>query len=174
MLYHSYTLREKLGNPFSLRNGLEWCTSYYLLYSVYGAETCELVGSFLLLQLQDLDIDTGLYQDDGLAISNATPRETENIKKQTSHIFSLQNGLLIIIDANKQIIIFLDITFNNNTYQPFTKPSTMLQYVHRKSNNPLITTKNIPAGINKWLSSLSSDKALYNSCVLVSMCHKLC
>ena len=49
-----------------------------------GAETCELVGSFLLSQLQNLDLNIGLYRDDGLAISNAAPRDTENIKKETS------------------------------------------------------------------------------------------
>ena len=44
-----------------------------------GAETCELVGSlssFSFLQ----NINIGLYRDDGLAISNATPRETDNRK----------------------------------------------------------------------------------------------
>lgn len=128
-----------------------------------GAETCELVGSFLLSQLQDLDINIGLYRDDGLAISNATPRVTENIKKEICRVFN-QNGLRITIEANKQIINFLDVTFNlsNSTYQPFTKPNTTLQYVHRESNHPPITTKNIPAGINKRLSSLSSDKASFD------------
>ena len=38
----------------------------------------------------------------------------------------------------------------------------MLQYVHRESNHPPVTTKNIPAGINKRLSSLSSDKASFD------------
>ena len=58
---------------------------------------------------------------------------------------------------------FLDVTFNLNrsTYQPITKPNTSLQYVHHESNHPPITTKNIPAGINKWLSSLSTDKASF-------------
>ena len=74
------------------------------------------------------------------------------------------NGLRITIEANKQIINFLDVTFNLNrsTYQPFTKPNTSLQYVHRESNHPPINTKNIPAGINKRLSSLSSDKAFFD------------
>ena len=97
-----------------------------------GTETCELVGSFLLSQLQDFDI--GFYRDDGLAISNATPRGTENIKEQICRIFS-QNCLCITIEANKQIINFLDVTFNlnSNTYQPFTKPNTTLQYIPAKA-----------------------------------------
>ena len=128
-----------------------------------GAETCELVGSFLLSQLQDLNINVGLYRDDGLATTNTTPRNTENIKKEICRIFN-RNGLRITIEANKKIISFLDVTFdlNNSTYQPYTKPNTTLQYVHRESNHPPITTKNIPAGINKRLSSLSSDKASFD------------
>ena len=125
------------------------------------------MGNFLLSQLQNLNIDVGLYRDDGLAITNATPRTTENIKKEICRIFN-NNGLRITIEANKQIINFLDVTFNldQNTYQPFTKPNTSLQYVHRESNHPPITTKNIPAGINKRLSSLSSDKASFDQAAL--------
>ena len=74
------------------------------------------------------------------------------------------NGLRITIEAHKQIIIFLDVTFNLNksTYRSFTNPNTTLQYVHCKSINPPITTKNIPAGTNKRLSSLSSNKAFFD------------
>ena len=115
------------------------------------------------ITLKDLNINVGLYRDDGLAITNATPRNTENIKKEICRIFN-SNGLRITIEANKQIINFLDVIFNLNrsTYQPFTKPNTSLQYVHRESIHPPITTKNIPAGINKRLSSLSSDKASFD------------
>ena len=153
ILIHKHTPWQKKGNAtFDVTMG-----------SYDGAETCELVGSFLLSQLQDLNINVGLYRDDGLAITNATPRNTENIKKEICRIFN-SNGLRITIEANKQIINFLDVTFNLNrsTYQPFTKPNTSLQYVHRESNHPPITTKNIPAGINKRLSSLSSDKASFD------------
>ena len=52
-----------------------------------GAETCELVGSFLLSQLQKkLGQNIGLYRDDGLAITDATPKATENIKKDMPHL----------------------------------------------------------------------------------------
>ena len=90
-------------------------------------------------------INVGIYRDDGLTITNATPKDTENIKKEICRIFN-NNCLRIIIEANKQIIIFPDVTFNLNrsTYQPFAKPNTSLQYVHRESNHPPITIKNIP------------------------------
>ena len=97
----------------------------------------------------------GLYRDDGLVISNTTPRDTENIKKEICCIFN-HNGLRITIEANEKTIDFLEVTFNlnKNTYQPFTKPNTTLKYVHRERNGI--------RGINERLSSLSSDKASFD------------
>ena len=43
--------------------------------SYEAAEICELLGSSLLSQLLKLNINIGLYRDDGLAISNTTPRD---------------------------------------------------------------------------------------------------
>ena len=96
-----------------------------LLWAATMALRRELVGSFLLSQLQNLDVNIGLYRDDGLAVSNAALRDTENIKKEICRVFN-QNGLCITIEANKQVINFLDVTFNlnNSTYQPYTKPNT--------------------------------------------------
>ena len=47
-----------------------------------GAETCELVGLYLLSLLQDLGVDIGLYRDDGLGACRKTPFQMEKIKKQ--------------------------------------------------------------------------------------------
>ena len=47
-----------------------------------GAEVCELVGLYLLSQLQHLVMKVGLYRDDGLAITNKPPRRVENMKKR--------------------------------------------------------------------------------------------
>ena len=107
-----------------------------------GTETCEVVGSFLLPQIQHLDINVGLYRDDGLAISNAPPRDTDNIKKKICRIFSYK-GLRIMIEANKQTTNYLDVSPNLSkvTFQPYTKPDTILQYVHRESNHPITTAK---------------------------------
>lgn len=47
-----------------------------------GAETCELVGSYLLNQLPEgIRKQIGLYRDDGLGAFQQTPREIEGIKK---------------------------------------------------------------------------------------------
>ena len=52
-----------------------------------GAETCELVGSFLLSHFQDLNTNVGLYRDDGLAITNVTPRgNREHQERNVSHL----------------------------------------------------------------------------------------
>ena len=68
------------------------------------------------------------------------------IKKEICRIFNC-NGLRITIEAKKKIISFLDVTFNlnNSTYQPYTKPNTTLQYVHRESNHPPISDTNSSA-----------------------------
>ena len=152
-LIHKHQPWQKKGDTtFDVRMG-----------SYEGAETWELVESFLLSQLQDLNINVGLYRDHGLATTNTTPRDTENIKKEICRILN-RKGLRLTIEANKKIITFLDVTFNLNhsTYQPYTKLNTTLQYVHCESNHPPITTTNIPASINKRLASLSSDKALFD------------
>ena len=52
-----------------------------------SAEVCELVGLFMLSQLTHLNINPGLYRDDGLAISFLTPRNTEKVKKEICRIF---------------------------------------------------------------------------------------
>ena len=124
-----------------------------------GAETCELVGLYLLSQLQHLDINVGLYRDDGLAICKKTPRQTENIKKQICQIFK-NNNLRITIEANKHTIDFLDITFQLRTgsYKPYIKQNNIPRYVHKLSNHPPSILKNIPESINKRISKNSSDE----------------
>ena len=129
-----------------------------------GAETCELVGGFLLSQLQTKFGDKiGLYRDDGLAVTDTTPKMTENIKKEICRIFK-KHGLQITIEANKQVVNFLDVTLNlsEKTYCPYTKPGDNLLYVHRESNHPPSITRNIPAGINRRISSLSSDQNAFD------------
>ena len=67
--------------------------------SLDGAETCELIGLYLLSQLQHLGISIGLYRDDGLAASKFSAQKTENIKKEIVKIFQ-ENSLKITITAN--------------------------------------------------------------------------
>ena len=60
LLYHQNSPWQKKSNSeFDVTMG-----------SYDGAETRELVGLFLLNQLGDLDINVGLYRDDGLGVAN--------------------------------------------------------------------------------------------------------
>ena len=120
------------------------------------AETCVLVGSYLLSQI-------GLYRDVGLAILNHTPREMEKAKKQICQIFA-NNNLKITADVNKKVVNFLDVTLdlNNGKFKPYSKPSTTPLYVHSQSNHPPNILKNIPETINRRLSGISSDHEVFN------------
>ena len=90
-----------------------------------GAETCELVGSYLLSQLPpEYHQKIGLYRDDGLAALDVTPRALENIKKIICRTFS-ENNLRLTIEANKKCVNYLDITLDlsSGTFRPYTKPN---------------------------------------------------
>ena len=136
----------------------------YTAASYDGAETCELVGCYLLSQLKQIpDIDIGLYRDDGLAVLKQTPREIERVKKEICKIFA-KNDLRITIEANKKVVNFLDVTLDLNTekFKPYSKPTNTPLYVHSKSNHPPNIIKNIPDSINRRLSDISSDEHVFN------------
>ena len=128
------------------------------------AETCELVGCYLLSQLKQIPgIEVGLYRDYGLAILNHTPMEMEKAKKQICQIFA-NNNLKITVDADKKVVNFLDVTLDLNTgkFKPYSKPSTTPLYVHSQSNHPPNILRNISVAINRPLSSISSDHEVFN------------
>ena len=149
---HSLLFSE--GHPWEKRNS----TSNFdvTMGSYDGAETCELVGCYLLSQLKQLPgIEIGLYRDDGLAVLNQTPREIERAKKEICQIFARKN-LKITIEANKKVVNFLDVTLDLNTgkCKPYTKPLSTPLYVHGQSNHPPNIIRNIPEAINRRLSSI--------------------
>ena len=141
------------NNPFDMTMG-----------SFDGAETCELVGTYMLSLLpSELRDNIGLYRDDGLAISTACPRKTEKLKKLICSTFK-QHKLKLTIEANKKTVNFLDVTLNlsTHTYSPYTKPSNTILYVHKNSNHPPSVTKNLPHNINLRLTTLSSNEQEFN------------
>ena len=132
-----------------------------------SAETCELVGLYLLSKLTPVvGNDMGLYRDDGLAALNKTPREIGNIKKYICETFN-EHNLELTIKANKKTVNFLDVTLdlNSSTYKPYTKPDKVIQYVNRESNHPPSVLRSIPEAINKRLSNTSSDKHSFDLAV---------
>ena len=94
-----------------------------------GAEVADLVGLYLLSQLTNLNLRIGLYRDDGLAVCNLSPRQTELTKKKLCRIFQ-ENGLNITAEANLKSVNFLDINLNLETgiYRPYMKPNETPTY----------------------------------------------
>ena len=130
-----------------------------------GAETCELVGCYLLsLLTKKYGQNIGLYRDDGLAAFNRKPQEIEKIKKELCKIFR-DNDLKITVEANTTIVNFLDVTLDlkSGKYYPYTKEGNIPLYVHKTSNHPPSILKNIPKSINRRLSEISSDKECFDN-----------
>ena len=132
-----------------------------------GAEVCELVGAFLLSELSEVidRSDIGLYRDDGLGVMrNIGGPEIERRKKKIIQIFK-KHGLTVVIEANLKSVRFLDAEFDlrTNSYRPFRKPGSELLYVNRKSNHPPSVLKQIPNGVAKRLSDISSSEEIFRN-----------
>ena len=96
-------------------------------------------------------------------MSVQTRRQTEQSKKEICRIFKAE-GLDITIEANLNIVDFLDVELNLNegTHKPFSKPNNTILYVDSKSNHPPSIKKNIPLAVQKRLSILSSNEDIFN------------
>ena len=121
---------------------------------------------YLLSQISDINLNIGLYRDDGLAVSALTPRQNELTKKKLCQIFKA-NGFNITIEANKKSVNFLDVNFNleTETFKPYMKPNQTPVYVHTESNHPPSILKNIPASVNRRLSSISSNEEVFKAAI---------
>ena len=130
------------------------------------AKACELIGLFLLSKLSQLNINVGLFRDDGLGVSTLTKRQNDGLKKQICEIFR-KNDLKITVEVNSKVVDFLDITLelDSDVYKPFLKPNNTLLYVHKDSNHPPGIIKNIPASINRRISSLSKDEEVFRNSI---------
>ena len=83
-----------------------------------GAETCELVGAYILSEISKIipKENIGLYRDDGLAIVNKPAQIAERIKKKLCEKFK-EFDLQITATANSTVTDFLDVTFDLNRQQ---------------------------------------------------------
>ena len=132
----------------------------------HGAEVCDLVGLFLLSQLTQVipASQIGLYRDDGLCVSSATPRQLDIIRKKICKIFE-QNNLKVTTEANSKVINFLDVTFDLSTglYKPYMKENDQPLYVDINSNHPPLVLKSIPQGVNRRLCKISANKEIFDA-----------
>ena len=129
-----------------------------------GAEVCELVGTYLLSLISQTyeKKDIGLYRDDGLAVfKNRSGPQNERIKKKIQQIFK-DKGLEAVIQCNRKIVDYLDITFNLNdgSFRPCRKPEDETLYINVDSDHPPSILKQLPISIEKRLSSISSSEAV--------------
>ena len=62
-----------------------------------------------------------------------------------------------------KIVNYLDVTLNLNdgSYRPYKKPNGETNYIHVNSDHPPSILKQLPKSIEKWLSSLSSSKDIF-------------
>ena len=72
-------------------------------------------------------------------------------------------GLNLIIKCDKTITNYLDITLNvlDGTYKPYQKPENTLQYIHKESNHPPNTIKQIPMTIETRLLNHSPNEIVF-------------
>ena len=126
-----------------------------------GAETCELVGLFIMSKLTEIFgiNNIGLFRDDGLAImKKASGPKTDRARKDIIEIFK-QHNLKITVECNLQTTEYLDIFFDlkSGKHRPYVKPNNTTIYVDKNSNHPPIIIKNLPEMIETRLTTLSSD-----------------
>ena len=93
---------------------------------------------------------------------NISGPQSEKIKKTFQKMFK-NKGLDIIINCNMKIVNYLDVTLNLNdgSYRPYKKPNEETNYIHVNSDHPQSISKQLPMSIEKWLSSLSSSKDVF-------------
>ena len=131
-----------------------------------GAEVCEMVGLFLLHQLEQVipKQNIGLYRDDGLAVVENNGPKVEQLRKKVIQLFQ-RNGLKVKIETNISTTNFLDVTLDlkNENFKPFRKENDKPQYINKHSNHPPNIKKELPEMIKKRLSELSSSEELFNS-----------
>ena len=129
----------------------------------HGAQACEIVGLFILSKLVNLpNFQAILYRDDGLGITNSTPRQTEKLRQAIIRVCN-DHKLKITIEVGLTKVNFLDVTLDlsEGTYRPYRKPGDKPLYVDSWSNHPPRVLQNIPTGINRRLCEISSNKEVF-------------
>ena len=132
--------------------------------SADGAEISELVGVYLISTMMgDFDKDMfGIYRDDGLMVVKGGGPETDRARKKLIQIFQ-NEGLQITTECNVTLVNFLDVVLDlkNGTSRPYTKPNGSTKYVCTTSSHPPSVIKSIPAGVAKRLSTISTNKEMF-------------
>ena len=124
-----------------------------------GAEVAELVGLFLLSEINKLIPSAGLYRDDGAGVVQMSGPQITKVVKKLHAIFK-KYKLKITVEANLKTTDFLDFEMDLNTakVRPYRKPNNHPNYINVDSSHPKTTIKALPKMIQTRLSSLSSTE----------------
>ena len=70
----------------------------------------------------------------------------------------------MIIECNKKVVDYLDVTFNLNdgTHKPYDKPDNKITYINVHSNHRLNIVRQLTKIIEQRLSNNSSNEAIFN------------
>ena len=126
------------GKPLLYKEGELWIKKQSNNFDVTmgsydGAEVCELISIYMLRLIGSKysPNDMGLYRDDGLAVfKNTSGPQSEKIKKTFQKMFK-NKGLDIIINCNKKIVNYLEVTLSSTMDPTFlTKSLMMKQIIH--------------------------------------------
>ena len=117
-----------------------------------GAQISDLVGLLIIDKIKKNlpEISFALYRDDGIAYHpKMRPQGVDRIRKKLHELFG-KIGLKITVETMLSKVNFLDITLDlkAQTYEPYSKPNDVPQYVHNESNRPPHVLKNIPLAVN--------------------------
>ena len=125
---------------------------------------------FFLSKLNDIigSGNGGLYKDDGLLAIQGSGPEIEKIKKS---IVALFKGMDMCIEIGNTCVRtdYLDIIIDleNDTYEPFTKENSTIQYIDKGSNHPPVVLRNLLKMIEKRISNLSCSKIVIQKQIFI-------
>ena len=131
-----------------------------------GAEVAEMVGLFLLNEMQNVikKEEGGMYRDDYLSALKGSKVEIERKRKQLIQIFAGHNLKLDVAAPIAKRTDFLDVVLDleTGTFEPYSKDSNVVEYVSKYSNHPPMIIRQIPKIIEDRISGLSSNEEIFN------------
>ena len=106
----------------------------------------------------------GIYRDDGLIAIEGNGRDMDLLRKKITKLYK-DNGLQIIVEPHNKRISYLDVVMdlNENIFEPYIKPNTNIRYINTGSNHPQSIIRELPKMIAKRLSSISSNKNIFDN-----------
>ena len=132
-----------------------------------SAEVSELVGSFLLSELERFisKDKNGIFRDDGLLYDRLSGRQMEKLRQKIHEMFD-DHKLGITVETNLKVVNYLDVTMSleDGTYKPYRKDNNAVPvYIHKDSNHAPSVKRGLCQMISNRISDLSSSEEIFKS-----------